>query len=541
MKKLFAAILAITMILSSAVICVSAETTGSWADYATTAWYDGADANATTYTIETAADLAGLAVLVEEGNTFAGKTINVDDSVETIDLGDHYWLPIGRDATDKCFSGSFNGNGVAITNMTVDNSKVNNNSGAEQGLFGMVRTDSADNNITIGNFSLTGSLTSTVAKNGFVVGCIYTGVAATITIENISVDGTVSISTTQGSGGILGYSQINNASATLKFKNIINNVSVADSSSPKYAGGMIAQTHSSTNKGTINIENTVVKGNVRSGSGVAGGMIGWANGTGPVNYTNCLVLGNVVSTSSDEGSFVAYIGSAKTTHTITNCVTYNNNTIALPVLASIYTDGKPADRVVATNNYYVGAAANGDFYTAISADQINVFSNILTTASTLNGYANVAKTMTALTAACNAVAKTSGLCALQISTQEAGNPYSVRFIAKLDTTDYVRAGIKVSINGVEQTMDTTKVYTEISAYTKNGTIASYTAQQLGATYLYAAGVYNIPANAENVVITVTPYTVAMVEETETTVEGEAYEITFNKGVYVGAEKVEKAA
>lgn len=533
MKKLFAAILAITMILSSAVICVSAETTTSWADNATTAWYDEADANATTYTIKTAADLAGLAKLVDCGNAFVGKTINVDAT--TIDLSAHYWEPIGAEATP--FQGTFDGNGVTISGMKIDSVSED-----VQAFFAIVSSTTEGNVATIRNFSLINSsvTTSVTLYSALVIGKISTTSTATVDVKNVYAQGTVTSSASGVSviGGICAYAHVNTGS--IAFENVVSNVAVQNAvESTGYAGGMVGHIQCVGGSYPLYLTNVVNQGAISGKQLYSGGLIGFndVKAWNIITLDGCLNVGS--ASASENGAAGAFVGF----HNRNNQEMKFNNSAYYSVLKVVgkAQDGVTKFRIKPNNCYVINATEVETGYTAISADQINVFSNILTTASTLNGYANVAKTMTALTAACNAVAKTSGLCALQISTQEAGNPYSVRFIAKLDTTDYVRAGIKVSINGVEQTMDTTKVYTEISAYTANGTIASYTAQQLGATYLYAAGVYNIPANAENVVITVTPYTVAMVEEAETTVEGDAYEITFNKGVYVGAEKVEKAA
>ncbi len=56
-----------------------------------TSWYIGHE-NDTSYTISTAAQLAGLAKLVNAGNTFSGKTITLGAD---IDLGGQEWTPIG--------------------------------------------------------------------------------------------------------------------------------------------------------------------------------------------------------------------------------------------------------------------------------------------------------------------------------------------------------------------------------------------------------------------------------------------------------------
>ena len=54
-----------------------------WADNAVTSWYN---TTSTTFTITTESQLAGLALLVEGGNNFSGKTINIAND---LNLGAH--------------------------------------------------------------------------------------------------------------------------------------------------------------------------------------------------------------------------------------------------------------------------------------------------------------------------------------------------------------------------------------------------------------------------------------------------------------------
>lgn len=60
-----------------------------WIDYADISWYDDA---MDSFTISDAESFAGISVLVEDGNNFESKTINI---TADIDLGAHLWLPIG--------------------------------------------------------------------------------------------------------------------------------------------------------------------------------------------------------------------------------------------------------------------------------------------------------------------------------------------------------------------------------------------------------------------------------------------------------------
>ena len=80
-----------------------------------TSWYN---TNDKTFEIKTAAELAGLAKLVNEGTTdFDGKTIRL---AADIDLGGKTWTPIGNSAKFKfAFKGVFYGQGHIVSNLNV--------------------------------------------------------------------------------------------------------------------------------------------------------------------------------------------------------------------------------------------------------------------------------------------------------------------------------------------------------------------------------------------------------------------------------------
>ena len=93
---------------------------GTWGEKADTTWYDGHESD-TAYHITTAAQLAGLAQLVNTapGTTnFAGKTFYLDND---IDLSGHEWISIGTvsggDYPEYSFCGVFNGQDHVISNL----------------------------------------------------------------------------------------------------------------------------------------------------------------------------------------------------------------------------------------------------------------------------------------------------------------------------------------------------------------------------------------------------------------------------------------
>lgn len=86
-----------------------------WDGTVDTSWYDD---SATTYELSSPAKLAGLAKLVNEGNSFAGKTIKL---AADMDLNNLKWTAIGTGTAN--FNGKFYGNGFTIYNLNVSGTK----------------------------------------------------------------------------------------------------------------------------------------------------------------------------------------------------------------------------------------------------------------------------------------------------------------------------------------------------------------------------------------------------------------------------------
>ena len=161
----------------------------AWEDFADTSWY--ADPSATSFTITDAADLAGLAVLVNNGNSFDGKTVTLSDD---IDLQDIAWVPIGT--AGKPFKGSFDGNGNKISNLY-----IRKNTGYN-GLFGNSDTGKLEN-VTLENVNIQISTPDTTNY-------AYTGALAGKAqfVNNVTVTGSINIEVTGGGryvGGIVGH------------------------------------------------------------------------------------------------------------------------------------------------------------------------------------------------------------------------------------------------------------------------------------------------------------------------------------------------
>ena len=126
-----------------------------------TSWYD---ASTSTYTIGNAAQLAGVACLVNEGTTFAGKTILLSAD---IDLNGMLWTPIGNGEEtgqtnaeglpqQAAFQGTLDGQGHTVSNMHIEASAK---AGQEYtklvylGLVGLMSEDGKVANLNIGGDS----------------------------------------------------------------------------------------------------------------------------------------------------------------------------------------------------------------------------------------------------------------------------------------------------------------------------------------------------------------------------------------------------
>ena len=103
-----------------------------WSDLADTSWYDDSQ---TSFTISNAAELAGLAELVNSGTNFSGKTINLGADIDLLNLE---WIPIGT--KENPFRGKFNGADKEISNLKIDAPEATN-----VGLFGYVTGGSLSN------------------------------------------------------------------------------------------------------------------------------------------------------------------------------------------------------------------------------------------------------------------------------------------------------------------------------------------------------------------------------------------------------------
>jgi len=278
-----------------------------------TTWYT-ANTSAATFTINDAEDLAGLAQLVNNGNTFSGKTIilgaNIDLDIyktgTTFNSG-YGWIPIGGSGS---FRGVFDGGGKTINNLSINTGKN------YQGLFGYVSSGGMVKNLKLTNVNITG-----YESVGGVAGSISDLTGDGSTIQNCSVEGNIAghwevggvagvnyggiILNCSSSGECKGINidyNVNNGEiggiAGYNTGNIKNCYSTSKCSAVLSTGGLVGINIDGT------IENCYASGNVIS-ENYSGGLIGEVLGTGTVK--NNAALNNIVYSSYNNGTLIGRV------------------------------------------------------------------------------------------------------------------------------------------------------------------------------------------------------------------------------------------
>lgn len=310
-----------------------------WDGTVDTAWYNETEA---TFTMSTAEQLAGLSTLAAEGNTFAGKTIVLDTSM---DLDGQKWTPIAK------FAGTFDGNGYEISNFSIDatssrtgfftalswaniqNLTLTDINATVGNRFGVL-TYSVDQtnieNVTVSDVNITTTEPGSLVAGLFCAGTVNSDkVVNNCTVENITVDAQKGAALI---GGIATFVQKNGTEAegTNIFDNLhVRNFTVvaSDTDGQCGIGGIFAQTQSVWQNPRFN--NCTVSGLDVTATGTVdvGGFICY-----PGSYTyakKCTVEGKidasgVTSEKNYVGGFFGDYGwgdnVSKGDHKVTNCV-----------------------------------------------------------------------------------------------------------------------------------------------------------------------------------------------------------------------------
>ena len=166
-----------------------------WDGTVDTSWYDPANPQ-TSYEISTAEQVAGLAELVDDGNTFEGKTIKLDTDM---DLKGKLFEPIGSYRKDTAFKGTFDGQGYTISNLFQNTWELDNGyyyGDLGLGLFGKVE-DATIKDLNMDGASLSGE--------SAIVGIVAATAYGECTFENITVTNSQGADYQYYAGGIVGW------------------------------------------------------------------------------------------------------------------------------------------------------------------------------------------------------------------------------------------------------------------------------------------------------------------------------------------------
>lgn len=269
----------------------------NWIQISDTSWYNSTD---TTFTLNSAIQLAGLAKLTKNGNNFSGKTIRLG---EDIDLAGLEWTPIG--IKGKPFLGTFDG-----VNHTISNLSCNMPEAEYVGLFGnMWQKSGGVKNLIIDNATVTGD---------FAVGVLI-GMSGSAVVQNISITGLVKVEAlSEGVGCIAGYRQYG------RVENINIDVDTGSYVKGYLSGGVLGNSPEgdSASKALIRRDitsNIDVYGTTHNSGGIAALSNYFAV------YENCEVTGNVYLTIEDArnskigGIIGTWSASGTRTITVTNC------------------------------------------------------------------------------------------------------------------------------------------------------------------------------------------------------------------------------
>ena len=165
----------------------------SWSGLADTTWYNK---NEDVFTLVAAEQVAGLAELVDAGETFEGKTVRLGFD---IDLAGKVFEPIGSYRNDKAFKGTLDGQGHTISNLSQNTWALNNGyyyGDLGLGLFGLVE------DATIKNLTMDGA---DISGESALVGIVAATAYGDMVFENITVKNSQGADYQYYAGGIVGW------------------------------------------------------------------------------------------------------------------------------------------------------------------------------------------------------------------------------------------------------------------------------------------------------------------------------------------------
>ena len=326
-RRLLSSFLALCIMLAILPAAALAEggTANNWSTTPDTSWYSS---GTTEYTFTTAAELAGLYVLLQDEDfeyfeDFSGVTIKLGNDIVLNDVsGENWtdsaseWHSMSGESATNTFAGTFDGdghsiiglystdgglfanvNGATIQNLKIDSAVINTTNNQVGAVVGSANTSSAITGCEVKNSAIAGR-----TDVGGVAGSSQQATITACQVINTEISGTSSIGGISGTSGV-----INNCSVDVE----------CTVSGGTYVGGITGDIKKSitgcTNSATV------------SGDNCLGGIAGLYSGGTSVELTECTNNGSV---GGDDANFVGGILGSTTSHglTISECV--NNATVS---------------------------------------------------------------------------------------------------------------------------------------------------------------------------------------------------------------------
>ena len=330
-QKLTAFLLCIAMVLSLCTLLsfgasaqedatMPANVVDVWDGTADTSWYvEGT----TAYDITTPEQLAGLASLVNGGNSFSGVTFTLKNDLYlndiskitnyTSDWKGQKWTAIGKDGFP--FAGTFDGDGHTIYGAYMAVAKANDSSSPS--IFCYVTGKILNTTMSDSYFYSLYSSGRDYVAGGF-IGWVKGG-----TVDNCHVIDSYVRTAGTGCGAIVGALQ----NGTVKNCTFNGKVYESGGNSACWGAGGIVGYIVKSSTGTL-INCTALGGHVeQNGSGGAGGMVGFTSSNSTVKMYNCVNYAKIVGKTNAGGLFGSGSGTSKATYVYAyNCANFGTVT-----------------------------------------------------------------------------------------------------------------------------------------------------------------------------------------------------------------------
>ncbi len=238
------------------------------------------------YLISTKEDLVALATEVTAGSSKSGLYYELTNNIYLLGSEDSQFSPIGRNSSNRAFSGTFDGAGYTISGLYINDDSYNG-----RALFSCLSGG------TVKNLTVKGEVSST---GYFAAGLV--GFAENSTIENCVAD--VAVSGGGSCGVILGY-----ADESVTIKDCIGYGSV--NSTYYRTGGVCGAAYSGSS-----IINCVNYASVSGEDYYTGGVVGYVYSS---TISDC---SNNASVSGEDYYTGGVVGSVESSSTISDCYNY---------------------------------------------------------------------------------------------------------------------------------------------------------------------------------------------------------------------------